>query len=600
MAEIAAGTRKHLSASTLSNANSSDYRERAQHEAKEAERANMQVKQLQAIQDAARMQSANQARSFEIQREIAAVAHEQLAFERQAHDEAMRAAADAVRAAEEAEDAAQDRYERAQEAERIRTSPTYSTALMLLEKANLERLLREQHNIEELLAPAEGVLQSVKTAMAVVDAETAESVRIANEADARVLAGRQIQIDIQNEILAKLGRALAFNNSELQKYRRTFNQSTWNGPYAEQRQQLLAARSELISEIAAKKHEIEKLAQASITKDQRARLLEERKKKLMGICLQTGANDLITKVHQTINAWNEQRNCSHQFVDALTSWGLSEDMLYSDDVDVEYSLCVTLDHARASGATTISYPGIGVVPIGTELVNTIHTLKQLRQRVPPFATGDSDYGRNAEPPGLQEFKELIAVVNDGTISDSHELDGIGVNSGSFHEKDKLDWDSNEKSSHGKSQQSIFETDSNWIDMYSIYEELVKDLSLDKKSSFYAAPDLPAAKINNFTTNSKYHVDKSILMFYYDDTVFGKGDVGVAVDFDNVVVKLPFFETNIIPLHTISSIEAKLGYNKKIIFNLKNGSKETIGLTQKGVDMLYHALVQLVALRESQS
>lgn len=135
--------------------------------------------------------------------------------------------------------------------------------------------------------------------------------------------------------------------------------------------------------------------------------------------------------------------------------------------------------------------------------------------------------------------------------------------------------------------------------YSKYQDLARRFPSNSESKFYSMSDLPLPKINNFIEKSGYGGNKNSIIFYFDDTVFGKGDGGVVIDVNNVVVKLTFEETIVVPLDDINGVEISGFLNKKITLIMKNGTKKNISLTQsnKGAKILYNAIVQLVDLKK---
>lgn len=158
--------------------------------------------------------------------------------------------------------------------------------------------------------------------------------------------------------------------------------------------------------------------------------------------------------------------------------------------------------------------------------------------------------------------------------------------------------SNGISSDDETTSSDFDENNEAPIVSSAYKELANKIPTDSDNKFYSAPSIPVKKVESFLDNSGYSTNIDDVIFYFDNTVFGKGDNGVLVDVENIVLKEQFVDTKTVPLHTVRSIEISGLVNKKILLNTEIGLKESIVLTQsnKGAKILHDALVQLVAIK----
>lgn len=122
---------------------------------------------------------------------------------------------------------------------------------------------------------------------------------------------------------------------------------------------------------------------------------------------------------------------------------------------------------------------------------------------------------------------------------------------------------------------------------------------DTRNNFYSAPNLPRAKIEAFANKSGYAAADSEILFFFDDTLFGKGDCGVLIDEENVVIKLPMEEVSVVPLNKIRQVEIDGVFNKSIVLYRVDGTKKRFTLTQsnKGATTLHDVLARLIDLGE---
>lgn len=123
----------------------------------------------------------------------------------------------------------------------------------------------------------------------------------------------------------------------------------------------------------------------------------------------------------------------------------------------------------------------------------------------------------------------------------------------------------------------------------------------KEHSFYADDQIDQKKLNRFITkfnrkSSQKSIKKDDVLFYYDDTLMGSGDVGALITTKHLVCQPNFFEQAfIVELSDISKIKISGMMNKTISITTKNGNTNKIELTQsnKGATLFYEALQYVV-------
>lgn len=118
---------------------------------------------------------------------------------------------------------------------------------------------------------------------------------------------------------------------------------------------------------------------------------------------------------------------------------------------------------------------------------------------------------------------------------------------------------------------------------------------DKK--FYVAPDLPDKKISNFSAKAKNRIEMDKVIFYFDETVFGKGDDGVIVTDQYLHARIPFESEECVPLNQIEGVKPSGLLGMKICLRLTDGRDVSIKLTQSksGSKLLRQAIEQLIEL-----
>ncbi|ASK33651.1 hypothetical protein CEK62_04220 [Alcanivorax sp. N3-2A] len=123
------------------------------------------------------------------------------------------------------------------------------------------------------------------------------------------------------------------------------------------------------------------------------------------------------------------------------------------------------------------------------------------------------------------------------------------------------------------------------------EDFINGFSSLPGVNFYVAPDLPEKKLSNYIKKSCYDVKLSDIIFYFDETLFGKGDRGVVVAANYIVGNIPFDgEFQLLMADVFNSRVSGL-MNKNITLSLKDGEELKFSLTQsnKGADLLNQAI-----------
>lgn len=118
---------------------------------------------------------------------------------------------------------------------------------------------------------------------------------------------------------------------------------------------------------------------------------------------------------------------------------------------------------------------------------------------------------------------------------------------------------------------------------------------NKENNFFAAPDLPIKKINNFISKSGSEIDIDSTLFYYDDTVFGKGDAGILITKDSLYLREPFNKAVSYPIKNIKAVYAKGSFMPAINIAFHDGESVSIGFTQskKGLESICDAIRSLI-------
>lgn len=134
-------------------------------------------------------------------------------------------------------------------------------------------------------------------------------------------------------------------------------------------------------------------------------------------------------------------------------------------------------------------------------------------------------------------------------------------------------------------------DSESIDL----EDVVRGFASDPDNKFYAAPNLPSKKVKKFLAKYRYEIGDDVILFYFDDSFFGGGGIGVLVDSSSVNINVPNCKNRYVMFHQISGMAIKGFLTKTIILKLFNGEKVSFELSNsnKGASMLYKAIQRAV-------
>lgn len=137
-----------------------------------------------------------------------------------------------------------------------------------------------------------------------------------------------------------------------------------------------------------------------------------------------------------------------------------------------------------------------------------------------------------------------------------------------------------------------------LEKQNIWNEIRVNFLSNPESSFYLGTDIPVKKSNNFIRNVDKKLNHQLLLsdilFYFDETVFGSGDNGVAVTKEFLIMIEPLTITNIIPIEIIKEVSVKGTFNRTITLDTTLGSlKLTLTQGNKGSEELVKAIVFMV-------
>lgn len=120
-----------------------------------------------------------------------------------------------------------------------------------------------------------------------------------------------------------------------------------------------------------------------------------------------------------------------------------------------------------------------------------------------------------------------------------------------------------------------------IENEALSKYIVENFETDESQKLYIKPYFNTKKISNFVREcrSKYEIDLEIddVYAYFDETLFGSGDKGVAITSDKVIVNID--NIGVIPIAEIDDAEESGLLNKKISILLKSGQEIYFVLTQ---------------------
>lgn len=104
---------------------------------------------------------------------------------------------------------------------------------------------------------------------------------------------------------------------------------------------------------------------------------------------------------------------------------------------------------------------------------------------------------------------------------------------------------------------------------------------DKKQSLFVHPEFDKAKLGNFIKECRklfrFEIKTDNIMVYFDETLLGVGDTGVAITLTDVIISVD--KIGAIKLSEIANASISGILNKKITLNLKDGDSVSFVLTQ---------------------
>ncbi|MBN3801957.1 hypothetical protein GXB81_02645 [Paraburkholderia sp. Ac-20336] len=130
------------------------------------------------------------------------------------------------------------------------------------------------------------------------------------------------------------------------------------------------------------------------------------------------------------------------------------------------------------------------------------------------------------------------------------------------------------------------------------EDAAKSFASDPDKKFYVFPQIPTKKIEKFVAKYRHQLRSEEVIFYFDDTLFGSGDAGVAVSRRGVHVSLQFGEIYDVPWVQIKSADISGLMNKKITLNCIAPNKDvSFVLTQsnKGSEEMCKAIQRVLSM-----
>lgn len=124
---------------------------------------------------------------------------------------------------------------------------------------------------------------------------------------------------------------------------------------------------------------------------------------------------------------------------------------------------------------------------------------------------------------------------------------------------------------------------------------------DKALNFYRNDNFDAEKLGNFLKSlnaAEKHAQLELqdILFYFDDTVFGKGDRGVAITRDAIICHLgKIYDNFVVELNNIKAVSISGSLNKTIKIAALDGKRYTFTLTQsnKGAEKFFYVLNTLI-------
>lgn len=130
------------------------------------------------------------------------------------------------------------------------------------------------------------------------------------------------------------------------------------------------------------------------------------------------------------------------------------------------------------------------------------------------------------------------------------------------------------------------------------EDASKGFVSDADKKFYVFPQIPAKKLGKFVAKYPHTLRSDEVIFYFDETLFGSGDTGVAVSRRGVHVSMSFGDVFDVPWANIKSADIGGLMNKKITLKCVAPNKDvSFVLTQsnKGAEEMCKAILRVLSM-----
>jgi len=130
------------------------------------------------------------------------------------------------------------------------------------------------------------------------------------------------------------------------------------------------------------------------------------------------------------------------------------------------------------------------------------------------------------------------------------------------------------------------------------EDAAKGFVSDSDKKFYVFPQIPAKKLEKFVAKYRHPLRSDEVIFYFDETLFGSGDAGVAVSRRGVHVSMSFGDVFDVPWVNIKSADISGLMNKKITLKCVGPNKDvSFVLTQsnKGAEEMCKAILHVLSM-----
>lgn len=126
------------------------------------------------------------------------------------------------------------------------------------------------------------------------------------------------------------------------------------------------------------------------------------------------------------------------------------------------------------------------------------------------------------------------------------------------------------------------------------DSIINGFSSNAEEHFYVRPNLPEKKIRHFLEKSKYSINYNEIVFYFDDTVFGKGDCGVLICINFIDINVSFQEEELLSISDILDVSISGVLNKTIKIKTKNRLiKFELTQSNSGAKLIFDAIKKLL-------